>query len=205
MGAALTAETCPQYLVLDDRAVERHGALAKIAPPLREAADSEALWGALADGTLSLVASDHSPFLPQEKLGVDYAQAPQGLPTVELLVPVVLDAAARGALPLEAAVALVTSAPARLFGLESRKGRIAVGCDADVVLFSLGEPYCPNPNAFHTRAAGCAVVFDDVTLHARLEQTVVNGRVVFDRGRIVGDPAGRFAPGRAASLEPEPV
>jgi dihydroorotase (multifunctional complex type) len=201
-GALVTAETCPQYLLLDERAVDRYGALAKIAPPLRTADDSAALWRAVADGELAVVASDHSPFLAHEKLGLDYARAPQGLPTVELLVPTMLDAAARGVLSLESAVALVTAAPARLFGLDARKGVIAVGADADITLFSLHEPRGLRAEDFHTRANGCAVVFEELSLGARIEQTIVNGRTVFERGRIVADPAGRFTAGRAAAPAP---
>src|SRR5439155_11646640 len=107
LGAEVTGETCPQYLALDSDAIRRHGGVAKVAPPLRQHDDVEALWEGLRDGTLSLVASDHSPFLLHEK-EVSYAEAPQGLPTVELLVPVLLDAAVRGRLPLEVAVAYLT-------------------------------------------------------------------------------------------------
>jgi dihydroorotase-like cyclic amidohydrolase len=80
MGAMVSAETCPQYLMLDSSAVERFGGVAKIAPPLREPADSEALWDGLGDGTLSVVASDHAPFLLHEKADVPFSVAPQGLP-----------------------------------------------------------------------------------------------------------------------------
>ena len=101
-GATLTAETCPQYLVLDSGTVAAHGGVAKVGPPLREPEDSAALWAALADGTIDLVASDHSPFLHHEKAEPDYANAPMGLPSVELLMPVVLDGAARGVFSLSA-------------------------------------------------------------------------------------------------------
>ena len=167
LGADLTAETCPQYLLLDDRTVERFGGLAKIAPPLRTPDDRDALWAAIEAGTIGVVASDHSPFLPHEKLDVDFEVAPQGLPTVELLVPAILDAAARGVLPLERAVGLVTAAPARLFGLET-KGTLDVGADADVTLFSFTEPTHPVADAFASRARGCAVVFEPLEFRARI-------------------------------------
>jgi dihydroorotase (multifunctional complex type) len=206
LGAELTAETCPQYLLLDERTVERFGGLAKIAPPLREPQDRDALWAAIADGTIVAVASDHSPFLPHEKLDVDFAAAPQGLPTVELLVPTMLDAAARGVLSLERAVELVTSSPARLFGLD-RKGTLSVGADADITLFGLTAPTHPKAQQFHTRARGCAVVFEPLELRARIEQTIVGGAVVFRDGAIVDEQRGRrFVAGPRASVpEPEPV
>jgi dihydroorotase (multifunctional complex type) len=203
MGAAVSAETCPQYLMLDSGAVERYGGVAKIAPPLRERADSEALWDGLRDGTISLVASDHAPFLVHEKRDVAYALAPQGLPTVELLVPVLLDAAVKGRLPLELAVALITSAPARLFGLHPEKGRIAPGSDADLALVSLTDVFRPRPESLMTRAAGCGIVFGDMSLQARVRKTIVNGRLVYADGTLLSPPSGRFTPGRAvAALEP---
>jgi dihydroorotase (multifunctional complex type) len=205
LGADLTAETCPQYLLFDERTVERFGGLAKIAPPLRAPEDRDALWAAIEAGTIGVVASDHSPFLPHEKLDVDFEVAPQGLPTVELLVPAILDAAALGLLPLEHAVGLVTAAPARLFGLET-KGTLQVGADADVTLFSFTEPTHPVAEAYKTRANGCAVVFEPLELRARIEQTLVGGTVVFADGRVTDEPCGRFLAGpRAAVREPEPV
>jgi len=198
-GTNITAETCPQYLLLDDRAIARHGGLAKIGPPLRETGDRESLWEAVRDGTIAVVASDHAPFLAHEKVGVDYATAPQGLPTVELLLPTLLDAAARAVLPLEAAIAAVTSTPARLFGLAGRKGTLTPGADADITLFSLGEPQPLRPETLLTRAAGCAAVFDGIGLRARIERTIVNGRVVFADGALRDESGGRFLPGPAAA------
>lgn len=195
LGASLTAETCPQYLALDSTTIRKYGSMAKIAPPLREDADSAALWQGLRDGVITVVSSDHSPFLAHEKQGVEYALAPQGLPTVELLVPVLLDAAARGVLPLELAVSLVTSAPARLFGLYPAKGRVAQGADADIALVDLDEAYQPNPDTLLTRAAGCGIVYGDMTLCGRVKKTIVGGRMVYDDGRVIGLPAGRFTPG----------
>jgi dihydroorotase (multifunctional complex type) len=195
-GGDVTGETCPQYLLLDEHTVERHGALAKIGPPLRTAADREALWDAVRDGTLALVASDHAPFLAHEKIGVDPVVAPQGLPTVELLVPAMLDAAARGVLTLEAAVALLTTEPARRFGLDGRKGTLAAGADADIAVFSLGDARPLRVEDLVSRAAGCAEVFADVPLRARVERTIVGGRVVFADGAIQGSGGG-FLPGPA--------
>lgn len=205
-GADVTGETCPQYLVLDEHTVERHGSLAKIGPPLRTSSDREALWEAVRDGSLALVASDHAPFLAHEKIGVDYLAAPQGLPTVELLLPTVLDAAARGALTLEAAVAAVTSAPARVFGLEGRKGTLAVGADADITVFSFGEARPLRAGDLLTRAAGCAEVFGEVPLRARIELTIVGGEIVLADGAVHGERTGAFLPGPVTRpREAEPV
>jgi allantoinase len=201
LGCSVSAETCPQYLVLDERALEAHGGIAKVAPPLRRPEDADLLWDALIDGTLDLVASDHSPFLVHEKSQPPFAEAPQGLPTVELLVPTVLHAARSGRLALEVAVSLVTSAPAKRFGLYPRKGTLTVGSDADIAIVAIGERFLPSPGTFTSRARGCAVVFDGLVLDARVKTTVVGGQLVYDRGGSVSDHAGRFTAGRAAALE----
>src|SRR5262249_20197222 len=140
------------------------------------------------------------PFLLAEKQGVDYDTAPQGLPTVELLVPTVLDAAVRGRLPFADAVSYVTSAPARRFGLYPEGGTLKCGAAADIAIVARGTSFSPSPATFHTRASGCAVVFSDITLAARVEKTIVNGNVTYSTGRIVSDALGQFTAGHA-SLE----
>ena len=200
MGADVTAETCPQYLTLDEDTVARHGGLAKIGPPLRAAGECAALWKALADGELQVIASDHSPFLAEEK-DVPYASAPMGLPTVEILLAVVLDSVARGLLPLPAAVELVTSAPATLVGLYPRKGRIAAGADADLALVSLTERWRPGPATLVSRASGCGIVYDRMDLTGRVSTTIVAGRIVHDKGRPTAERAGAFVPGAGADRQ----
>ena len=196
-GADVSGETCPQYLVLDEGAIERHGGIAKIGPPLRQRADCDALWHALAVGELALLASDHSPFLVDEKT-VPYLTAPMGLPTVEVLLSVLLDGVARGRLALEPAIALVTAAPARLAGLYPRKGRIAPGADADVAIVSLDETWRPGPATLISRAAGCGIVYDEMQLKGRVRTTIVNGRVAFEHSAPTPDRHGRFVPGAQA-------
>jgi dihydroorotase (multifunctional complex type) len=198
-GATLSAETCPQYLSLDSRTIVAHGGVAKIGPPLREPEDSTVLWTAVADGTIDLVSSDHSPFLYHEKAGREYATAPMGLPTVELLVPVVLDGAARGIYSLERAVELLAAAPARLFGLYPEKGAIAVGADADLALVAVDRIVSPSPSTLRTKAAGCGVVFEGMSLLGAVETTVVGGAIVYAQNAIVSSPQGRFVGGRSLS------
>lgn len=191
-GAVITAETCPQYLVLDDTEIIRLGAFAKVAPPLRPARHQQALWHGLLDGTLSIVASDHAPFLPHEKESVDYALAPQGIPAVETMLPIMLDASARGVIPLERAVELVTSAPAQLFGVYPRKGSLSVGADADIVLFAPEEVWEPGVQSLVSRAAGCGRVYEGIRLRGKVERTIAGGRTVFRDDVIADGAGGRF-------------
>jgi allantoinase len=194
-GAPVTAETCPQYLTLDTGTVQHHGAIAKVGPPLRDPQHHASLWTAVADGRLSVVASDHSPFRLQDKTGMPFGRAAMGLPTVELLVPVVLDAVSRGVLSLERAVSLLCGNPARLFGLHPAKGTIAVGSDADVTVVDLDQTFQPSPATMRSRAADLATAYAGLKLGARVVTTIVGGQIVYAEQRICADPAGRFVPG----------
>jgi allantoinase len=198
-GAPITAETCPQYLTLNSGTVKTYGGIAKVGPPLRPPEHAVALWQGLADGTLGVVASDHSPFRLTDKTGMDFAHASMGLPTVELLVPVVLDAAVRGILTLAQAVNLLTASPARMFGLYPQKGAIEVGSDADLTIVSLAESFQPSPETLHSRAAELAVAFEALTPHAKVEATVVDGTIVYADSVLRGEPRGRFVAGSGAA------
>jgi dihydroorotase (multifunctional complex type) len=190
-GDLISAETCPHYLLFDLATVDRHGGFAKVAPPLRASEDRDALWTGLRDGILDVIASDHAPFQPSEKSQGAFEDAPNGIPGVEMLVTVILDGAARGILPLERAVDLFSSAPARRFGLFPRKGTIAVGSDADICIYDPRSPQLVSTDYFHTRSAGSAVVYDGLKLQGRVVRTIVGGTTVFQDGRIVGS-AGTF-------------
>jgi dihydroorotase (multifunctional complex type) len=192
VGTPLTAETCPQYLLFTDSAVDRWRAFVKIAPPLREEADVLALWESLGDGTVAVLASDHSPFRPEEKEGVAFSDAPSGMPSVETMYPVLLDAALRGRLALERAVDLVTASPARIFGLGGRKGIVVTGADADLVIFDPAAHTNVRIDHLFTKAARCAVAYDGMALRGTIEQTLVGGQVAYAHGRIIGGPRGRF-------------
>jgi dihydroorotase-like cyclic amidohydrolase len=123
-------------LFLTEAELERQGPFAKVAPPLRQAADIEALWQALADGVIDLVATDHAPHLPEEKEAGrhDLRKAPGGFPGLQTLLPLMLDAVAAGRITPEALVRLLAETPARRFGLYPRKGALVPGADADLVL-----------------------------------------------------------------------
>lgn len=190
--ASVTAETCPQYLMFDETWIRDFGAFAKIAPPLRPPGHADALWQALADGDLTLVSSDHAPFLPEEKIGVPYASAPQGIPTIETMLPILLDAAARGVLPLTTAVDLVTSAPARRFGIHPRKGTVSPGADADLVLFTPSTTTELGVGSLLSRAAGTGRVYEGIRLQGTLDRTISRGETVFLDGIASDKPRGRF-------------
>lgn len=130
----LTAETCPHYLVFEAESIPDGATAFKCAPPIRGREDRETLWEALGDGTIEMIVSDHSPSPPDLKRG-GFLQAWGGIASVELrLVAVWDDAHSRGHDPIDLTGWLAT-APARLAGLDHRKGSIGIGWDADLVVF----------------------------------------------------------------------
>jgi len=187
-GVDATCETCPHYLVFDEEDAERLGAAAKCAPPLRPAAEREALWAAIDD--VALVASDHSPSLPELKQGDDFFAIWGGITGAQVLLGVLLDAGhhERG-LALEQVAALAAGGAARRYRL-ARKGRIEPGADADLALVELdGETALTAETLLHRHPHSPWV---GRTLRGRIARTLVRGTTVFADGRIAGPPAGRL-------------
>ena len=182
-GVAISAETCPHYLALDGDAVPDGATEFKCAPPIRGHADREGLWDALQAGRLDMIVSDHSPCPPvlkHREVG-DFFVAWGGIASLQLGASVVWTEMHQRGLPLERLVEWMSTAPARLVGLQDRKGAIAVGRDADIVLF--------NPTAERTVTADTLLHRHSLTpyLGARLqgvvEATYVRGTLAFDRRR----------------------
>jgi allantoinase len=136
-GVAITAETCPHYLTLTADEVPDGATEFKCCPPIREAANQDLLWQALADGTIESVVSDHSPCTAELKRfdTGDFGQAWGGIAGLQLGLPVVWTAARRRGVPLSEVVRWMSAAPASLVGL-TRKGAIEVGRDADLAVFA---------------------------------------------------------------------
>src|SRR5262249_14763103 len=124
-----------QCLLFDRGAYARVGRLIKASPPLREAADRLALQAALADGTIDLVASDHAPHsLAEKQAPAEFMDVPGGMPGVQTLLFALLQPVEGGIIGLPDAARLAAEPPARRFGLGHRKGRLAQGLDADIVV-----------------------------------------------------------------------
>jgi dihydropyrimidinase len=184
-GVRVTAETCPHYLVFTESEYDEPDPIRcaryMIAPPLRSAADRDALWAGLADGSLDLVATDHVPDrLDTEKAdaarGVPFNQISNGAPGIETLLTILYsEGVAQGRITLERMADLLATTPARRFGLGT-KGAIEVGMDADLVLF--------DPAARRTIRAGDLHHTSDYTPYEGLE-IAGSIRSVFVRGRAV--------------------
>ncbi|HEX4672540.1 MAG TPA: allantoinase AllB [Solirubrobacteraceae bacterium] len=189
-GVDVSCETCPHYLVLTDDDAEALGNVAKCAPPLRPRQEGEALWNALADGTLPMVASDHSPAPWALKDGEDAFAAWGGISGCQTMLPLLISEGygARG-LPLELIAAATSGYVARRFRLPG-KGRLEPGADADLVLVDLTASEVLSAEDLYYRHRHSP--FLGRTLGARVARTLVRGRTVFADGRIVGRPAGRL-------------
>ena len=188
-GVDVSCETCPHYLVLTEEDAEALGNVAKCAPPLRPRSESEALWRALADGTLPMVASDHSPAPWAMKGGDDAFAAWGGISGCQTMLPLLLsDGCAGRGLGLELIAAATSGYVARRFRLAG-KGRLEPGADADLVLVDLAAAKPLSAEDLYYRHRHSPFVGRTT---ARVARTLVRGRTVFADGRIVGPPAGRL-------------
>lgn len=185
-GTGVTGETCPHYLTFSSEDVR--GTEFKCAPPIREPQHREALWDGLVSGDLDMVVSDHSPSPPEMKEG-DFSSAWGGVSSLQLrLVAFWSGAIARG-LGLESAARWLASAPARLAGLDDRKGSIDVGQDADFVIFDPdGVTTVHGANLYHRHPL---TPYEGMTLRGEVVETFLRGDVVYD-GRSVMAGSGRM-------------
>jgi dihydropyrimidinase len=155
-GVKIYAETCPQYLLLDDERYKEpdwNGAKYVMSPPLRTKESNAALWEGLRGGDLQVVATDHCPFDFKGKKDMngkdDYKKIPNGAPGIEtLLIMLHSEGVAKGRISLEKMVDVLSSATARMFGLKD-KGEVAVGKDADIVVFNPGQKFTVTQSKLH--------------------------------------------------------
>ncbi|MHB0966289.1 MAG: amidohydrolase family protein [Bellilinea sp.] len=199
-GLPVYAETCPQYLNLTQDIIETRGALAKIGPPIRSAGDNEALWAALRDGTLSVVASDHAP--KAKDVNGDFLVQGFGSPQIETLLPMTyLGGVNAGHLSLVRLVQVLSENPARIFGLFPRKGSITVGADADLVVFDPNREFTIRAENQHSNVG--YTLFEGRTVLGWPEMSFQRGKRILWNGEIVAEPGqGQFLPTLEHCSEP---
>ncbi|WP_138754983.1 allantoinase AllB [Paenibacillus sinopodophylli] len=141
-GLNVTVETCPHYLALTSADLEVKGAIAKCSPPIREAAEQEHLWGAVANGLVDIISSDHSPCPVSMKEADNFFDAWGGIAGAQSSVELIIgEGHVKRGLPLTLLSDMLSGAPARRFGLDGVKGEIRIGLDADLMLIDLNEAY----------------------------------------------------------------
>ncbi len=205
-GQTIFAETCPQYLFLSQDDYERpgfEGAKFVLSPPLRHKANWEVLWRALAEGQLQVVSTDHCPWYYETHKARgrnSFAQIPNGAPGIETRVPLLFsEGVGRGRLSLQRFVDLCATGPARLFGLYPRKGTIAVGSDADLVIYDPNRQVTLSHKTLHQRVDYCP--FEGRTLHGYPRVVLLRGQVIVEDGDFVGHAGqGQFIPGKASAF-----
>jgi dihydropyrimidinase len=195
-GLPVTGETCPQYLFLTWDAYDKpgiDGTLPVCAPPLRPQADQDALWQALADGDLQIVTTDHCPFVKADKArGLhDFSQIPGGVPSIEMrFTSIYSGGVANGRLSPNAWVKLCCTTPAQLAGLKN-KGDLAVGFDADIVIFDPRGTTKLSTETLHERVDWTP--YEGINLEGAVETTIRRGEVIIDKGEFLGRAGdGRF-------------
>jgi allantoinase len=189
-GVNVTCETCPHYLVLTDDDVERIGAAAKCAPPIRAAAEQESLWRALAADEIDFVASDHSPAPPSIKESSDFFAVWGGIAGCQTMLGLLLHHGHlhRG-VSLEQISGRASTVPAKRYRLE-KKGRIEVGADADFVLVDLSQTTVLARGDLQDRHRFSPYLGQ--RLAGVVRRTIVRGTTVFADGRLVDSARGRF-------------
>jgi dihydroorotase (multifunctional complex type) len=188
---SLRVEVTPHHLHLDATTLAELGPYAQMLPPLRSAADVAAAQQAAAAGIVDFIGSDHAPHALAEKNAADPWSCPSGTPGLDTLASATLDLAARGIISYPQVTTLLAEHPAQVFGLADRKGRIAVGADADLVLVDAAATLHVTPHAIRSRAARSP--FEGKMLRGRPVLTVLHGEVIAEDGKLVAkQPAGRF-------------
>jgi dihydroorotase len=181
----LTSEVTPHHLLLNERFDGK--AFGKVNPPLRSVEDQAALWSALADGIINIIASDHAPHTLEEK-NYEFSLAPAGIPGVETMLPLMLSHVKHNRLPLERVINAITSTPAALFQLP--KGRLAKGYDGDLIVIDFYKENDIKVKNLHSKCEwtpyeNMAAIFPLLT--------VVRGNIIVKDGNLEADPGfGKF-------------
>jgi allantoinase len=180
-GLPITVETCPHYLTFSAEEIAEAGTLYKCAPPIRGAANRDALWAGLNDGTIDLVATDHSPSPPEMKGTGDFLRDWGGIASLELGLAATWTGASARHVPIERLARWLCTAPARLAGLDDR-GVLAAGRRADLVVWDPDAEFTVDAAALHHRHK--RTPYDGRRLRGRVLETYVGGEVVYrEHGR----------------------
>ena len=185
-GVKITAETCPHYLHFAAEEVPAGATEFKCCPPIRERDNREELWNGLKDGTIGLIVSDHSPCPGEMKLreSGDFMKAWGGIASLQLRLPVVWTEARRRGFSLLDLTRWLCTNPARQVSFEPRKGSIAVGCDADLVIWNPDAQFTVTPSSLHHRHK--ITPYAGEVLSGVVQQTFLRGR------KIIDEPVGQI-------------
>lgn len=184
-GLPLTVETCPHYLTFAAEEIADGATHFKCCPPVRERENREKLWGAIADGTIDMVVSDHSPCTPALKLldAGDFMDAWGGIAALQFGLPVMWTNLRSRGFDLTDLTRLMSAAPAKLAGLDNRKGKLAAGYAADIVIWDPEKQFKVVPEIIQHRHK--LTPYSGMKLFGVVEMTFVQGRKVFENGEFI--------------------
>lgn len=189
-GLQITVETCPHYLHFAAEEIPDGATMFKCAPPIRARANRERLWQALAEGDIDLIATDHSPCPPEMKQrgNGSFLEAWGGIASLQVALPVIWTEASRRGIPIEQVMHWMSEQPAKLAGIDHRKGAIRAGLDADLTVFDPdGKQRVDAAQLEHRHPI---TPYSGETLEGIIEMTFVRGEKVYDRGAFAPQPKG---------------
>ena len=189
-GVRITAETCPHYLFFASGSIRNGRTEFKCAPPIRDLRNNKSLWYALGKGAIDFVVSDHSPSPPAMKCldTGDFLKSWGGIASLQLGLPSMWTKMSRQNYSLNHLVRWMCSGPARLAGLEKLKGAIAIGYDADIVVWNPEKRFIVRPKLLQHRHK--LTPYLNEPLRGAVEATFLRGEMIYDRGRFLGTPRG---------------
>lgn len=196
-GLQITVETCPQYLVFDDTMIGYGRTEFKCCPPIRDKANQDGLWQALKDGVIDFIATDHSPSTPANKGkgDGDFFQAWGGIASLQLALPVIWQEASRRGFALEDLTRWLSQSPAKLCGLQHRKGQLNPGFDADVVVFDPNLSWTINPENLYMRHK--STPYAHMAVKGKIMATYLRGeRIYTDATPFQHGPTGQILLGQ---------
>lgn len=206
-GVRVTAETCPHYLYLDQDDYERIGPAAKCAPPLRSEEDVEALWECVMRGDVDTIGSDHSPCTWEEKASgmQDIWLAWGGISGVQTMLSAILNEGVhKRGLPLKDVARMMSSNPARIFGVYPKKGALRPGSDADLAVIDLNQEWTVSSDDLFYKNKFSA--FEGSHLKGKVTHTFVRGKLIYQNGEFKTEPGygklvrRQYAPGLKLDL-----
>jgi D-hydantoinase len=195
-GLPVTGETCPHYLLFNQDDLKKFGPYLQVNPPLRTKADSEMLWKALAEGNLDVLVTDHyAPLRAEKEKGwSNIWDVEGGVPGVETRVMIAIsEGYHKRKIPLKRLVEILSTMPAKIFGLYPAKGNLQIGSDADITIIDLNEEMTIKAEKLHHKADWTP--FDGLTVRGLPKLTMVRGEIVASEGSAWGKEGyGRFCP-----------
>jgi allantoinase len=191
-GLPLTVETCPHYLTFAAEEIADGATHFKCCPPVRERENREKLWQALAEGTIDMIVSDHSPCTPELKLleKGDFLEAWGGIATLQFSLPVIWSEAQKRGFGLADLTRWMSHEPAKLAGLDKRKGKLEIGFDADIVIWHPEKEFEVVPEIIEFKNK--LTPYTGMNLRGSVEATYVRGEKVYENGRFTGEPFGEL-------------